>query len=282
MDCKYKDKKHKYDGLKFIRNCPICNKEMTYKSVYGYNIANEKKCKCMSCNNKGNNNPFYGKLHTNETKHKLSIQKIGVKLSKEHRDKVVNVLKSNPNPLKGTSYYQIWLKKYGKEMADEKQKQWTEKLSKRFSGSGNNMYGKPSPMGTGQGWKGWYKTHYFRSLRELSYMIYLDENNITWENGESKRFTVEYIDYKGTKRTYRPDFFVDNKIIVEIKPQRLHNSPSVLTKKKSIESFCNKNGFVYELKDQPINSDKIKNGYENKTIKFLNGYDIKFLNYGKA
>ncbi len=280
--CKYEDRKHKYDGIKFIRNCPECNKQITYKSVYRYNTANEEKCKCKSCNNKGNNNPFYGKYHTNKTKDKLSLLQIGVPNTKEHNNKIKAWANTHDNPMKGKSVYEMWVKNHGKKEADRRMSELKRNHSKRFSGSGNPMYGRPSPMGTGQGWKGWYKTHYFRSLRELSYMIYLDENNITWESGESKRFTVEYTDYKGTKRTYRPDFFVDNKIIIEIKPQRLHNSPSVLAKKKSIESFCNKNGFTYELKDQLIEPDKIKLGHENKTIKFSDGYDVKFFNYIKS
>ena len=33
------------------------------------------------------------------------------------------------------------------------------------------MYGRFSPRGSGNGWSGWYKEWYFRSLLELSYMI---------------------------------------------------------------------------------------------------------------
>ena len=262
-----------------IRNCPHCNKEIKYKSKYTCNRADKEKCLCKSCAELVDKNHFYGKFHNKKTKTKLSIQKKGILHKKEHNDKIRLWAKTHSNPMKGKSVYSIWIEKYGKNIADKKLSELKSRISIKTTGEKNPMYGKPAPQGTGQGWKGWYKGHYFRSLRELSYMIYLDENNLTWETGESKKFTVEYIDYKGTKRTYRPDFFVNNKIIVEIKPLRLHNSPSVLIKKKSIEKFCNKNNFIYELKDISIEADKIKSGYKNKIIKFSDGYDVKFFNY---
>jgi hypothetical protein len=33
------------------------------------------------------------------------------------------------------------------------------------------MYGKPSPQGSGNGWSGWYKGKYFRSIMELSFIV---------------------------------------------------------------------------------------------------------------
>lgn len=50
---------------------------------------------------------------------------------------------------KGKTFEEI----YGKEKAVELK----EKLSERFSGEGNPMFGKPSPEGSGNGWSGWYK-----------------------------------------------------------------------------------------------------------------------------
>jgi hypothetical protein len=56
---------------------------------------------------------------------------------------------------------------YGKEKANKMK----NNLSILNSGSKNKMYGKPSPQGSGNGWSGWYKGWYFRSLIELSYMV---------------------------------------------------------------------------------------------------------------
>ncbi len=49
-----------------------------------------------------------------------------------------------------------------------------EKHRQNAIGEGNNMYGRPSPQGSGNGWSGWYKERYFRSLRELMFLIYAE------------------------------------------------------------------------------------------------------------
>ena len=80
------------------------------------------------------------------------------------------------------------------------------------------MYGKPSPQGSGNGWSGWYKGWYFRSLLELSYMILVIERfNISWSNGEKIKIT--YKNFSGINRNYFPDFLLNNKYIIEIKPK---------------------------------------------------------------
>jgi len=50
------------------------------------------------------------------------------------------------------------------------------------------MYGKPAPIGSGNGWSGWYKGWYFRSLLELSFMINVIERfKMSWQNAETKK-----------------------------------------------------------------------------------------------
>ena len=176
---------------------------------------------------------------------------------------------------------EIWTEKFGKETAAIMFENYKEKHSKRCAGEGNPMYGKPSPKGAGNGWKGWYKEVYFRSLREVSYLIYLDKNNILWTPAEKKEFTIHYLDYKGDKRTYRPDFLVNGNILVEIKPKRLHNSPTIQLKAAAAIDFCNKHNLKYELVDFPINANDILEKLIYNEIKFDRDYKEKFLNYIK-
>jgi hypothetical protein len=149
------------------------------------------------------------------------------------------------------------------------------------SGEKNNMYGKPSPQGSGNGWSGWYKGWFFRSLKELSYMIYVIERfNLKWESAEKKKFKIDYIDYTGNKRTYHPDFLIENKYLVEIKPKCLWNSDNVKRKAEAAIEFCSKYNFKYKLTESPklIKFTDIKQLVINKKVIFTDRYQEKFNN----
>jgi len=179
----------------------------------------------------------------------------------------------------GRSVYSVWLAKYGKEGADRRDLECREKKSKKSSGKNNPMYGKSSPNGSGQGWKGWYKDFFFRSLRELSYVLYLEEYNIKWTSGEHD-ILIRYKNYDGSDRTYRPDFYLPElKKVIEIKPKRLQKSPLIKLKTKAAIKHCENLGLEYEILDYPINLDKIKSSLNNGLIKFQGKYLEKFLNY---
>lgn len=261
----------------FKRSCPICNKTIFYSKKHNCAAAENRKSECRSCQAKrkvGVKNPFYGKTHSQETKNIISHFNSEVRvLSNDFlKQAKVNLSKvTNKRPL-----YNIWLEKYGKEIADQKLQLFKNKQSLNQSGINNPMYGKPSPQGSGNGWSGWYKNWYFRSLRELSYMIkVLEDQGLTWEIPD-KNFKIPYIDYTGQSRTYFPDFIVDNKII-EIKPYKLHNTPKVLAKKKAAEDFCKSKNMNYELIDPILLSEEeIKLLYLSGQIKFLDKYDLKF------
>ena len=175
--------------------------------------------------------------------------------------------------------YEYWVIKYGKEIADKKMKDYSEKRSKIHSGKNNPMYGKPSPNGSGQGWKGWYKGHYFRSLREVSFTLYLDANNIPWTTGEAHKFDITYKNYDGTDRTYRPDFFVNNEKLVEIKPKRLQKTPNIMAKTAAALIACEKWGIKYEIIDFKINPEMIKEALDKGLIEFARDYKERFLTY---
>ena len=236
----------------------------------------------LNVNNHGVGNPFYGRHHTPESiKKSIKNRDYSVYKTEEFRKLQSFNNSGKKNSMHGKSVYSLWLEKYGKEEADIRMEAYRKKQSFNNSGKKNSMYGKPSPNGSGQGWKGWYNKHFFRSLRELSYMIYLDENKIIWRSGESNQFTVEYIDYKGTSRTTRPDFFINNNELIEIKPLKLHATPKVMAKKLAMEIFCKLNNYTYTLKDIDINTDKIKRELDSGNIKFMKNYKEKFLAYIK-
>lgn len=175
---------------------------------------------------------------------------------------------------KGKTIEEIW----GEEKATKMRKQYT--LSR--SGKGNNMYGKPSPHGSGNGWSGWYKGWFFRSLKELSYMIYVIERfNFKWESAETKKFKIEYIDWKNSSRTYHPDFLIEGKYLVEIKPKRLWNSDGVKRKKEAAIKFCDENNLTYKLTESPkqITFLEIQILIKNNNLIFIKTYQDKFNKY---
>ena len=176
----------------------------------------------------------------------------------------------------GRSVYDIWLLKYGKIEAERLLNNLKEKHRTNSTGANNPMYGKKTPEGSGNGWSGWYKNKlFFRSLKELSYAYNLDKDGIPWQSAEFVKIT--YTDFNNVLRTYRPDFLVDDKLLVEIKPKSLHKSVAVRSKMNAAIAYCVDTKWTYQLLDQePLDINTIRGLYECKDIKFLDRYEKLF------
>lgn len=260
------------------RKCPNCDKDITYTQKGSYNRALKLQALCKSCAKKGKNNSFYGQRHSLSTKKILREKSSTYIHTDQSRKKRSAKMSGSNNSMFGRNFYDIWVKRYGEEEANKRMVTYREKQSVNSSGKNNPMYGRPSPQGSGNGWSGWYKGWYFRSLRELSYVVkHLEKNNLKWESAEKKKFTIPYKDWDGADRTYRPDFFVENKDLVEIKPNKLKQATTVNLKKIAAEKFCKKSGYNYIMIEPEILSDKdIKELYKSGKIKFIERYDKKF------
>lgn len=243
-----------------IRICPHCNQEIAYKHPFSYTKALKLNKKCVKCTRKevsnrpevrkknseimkvlmsGSGNPFYGRKHSDESRKKISKT-------------VSNSITGERNPMHGRRVYDCWIERYGKEEADRLKSNWQSKLSSANSGENNPMYGRPSPAGAGNGWSGWYKGWFFRSINELSYRVkVIDRFDILWESGELSKWQIEYIDFDGTSRTYHPDFILAGRYMIECKPRKLFNSQTVQLKALAAELFCDKYGLKYKLRECP-------------------------------
>lgn len=268
----------------YTRNCPECGKELSYTNKYNRNKADKKQSLCNKCciskqNRSGQNNAFYGKKHSDATKQKiLSTKKQNGTLNSMTESKKENLRVKNSgsgNPMYGKRVYDIWIEKYGVEEAQLKEAERKRKLSIASSGSNNPMYGKPSPKKAGNGWSGWYKNHYFRSLRELGFIVlYLESNKLDWSSAENIR--IPYISYDGKHRTYSPDFLVGD-IIYEIKPKRLINSPLNILKRNAGEEYAKSHNLKYIIMDfDIIEFNKLKTLIDNNIVKLTDKTEIKY------
>ncbi len=265
----------------YTRTCPQCKLVVEHTNKYNRDEAIEKKRLCRRCcyDNRdlaGDKNPFWGKTHTQETKNKIASRDISFNQNPEYKLKRSLAVMGEANPMYGKCNFEIWTSKYGLTEAKLRQYKVNKRLSEVFSGNMNPMYGKPSPQGSGNGWSGWYHGWYFRSLRELSYVInHIERNRLDWQPAESLR--IDYTDWEGHRRTYRADFLVSNRFLIEVKPAALHLSRSVRIKAEAAERFCRQNGFQYKIEDPELLSDnEIVVLHHTKQVRFLDKYELKF------
>jgi G:T-mismatch repair DNA endonuclease (very short patch repair protein) len=107
--------------------CPLCCELRNIKKLHHYNLKNITLC--SQCQNKGENNPFFGMTHNEKTKKIISSKNKG----KFCGDK---------NPMFGVSFMDRWISLHGKEIADKKNKSRSEKISLATQGKNNPFYGK--------------------------------------------------------------------------------------------------------------------------------------------
>lgn len=224
-------------------------KGKSYEERYGDNKSNEIREK-LSSKSSGENNPNYGGVYS----------------------KFEGAIKWTEENLKGKT----WEEAFG----EEKCQLMKNKVSVKVSGENNGMYGKPSPKGSGNGWKGWYKGIYFASLNELYYLKYLLDNNIKFENGEKRKYKVQY-EFMGKKLNYFLDFYLlETNEYIEIKPKKLINSPKNKAKFRAAASLYGDKFKVLTEDDlMQINLDDMYDLYLKKEIVFLKKYDEKFIQY---
>lgn len=268
----------------FFRLCPRCGCQISHTIKSNRDQADKKQSLCKICGYivrdvSGDKNPFYGKTHTTEARAKISAGDKSYSQTKEYQTKRSTAILGKRNPNYGISNYSRWVAKYGKEKANELNDAYRAKQSLLNSGCNNNMYGKPSPAGSGNGWSGWYHGNFFRSLLELSYIVKeLDGKCKKWCSAERKDLTIPYIAWDGTQRTYRADFFVDDKYLIEVKPLKLQTSVSVVSKQLAAEKFCEEHGFIYKLESvEKISIEDIGKLRDDGLLVFTKRYEVLFL-----
>lgn len=276
-----------------FRECPKCHKTIVYGSNYSMKSAEYKNSICRPCASsrtfKDMHNevregkrlaPFSGKTHSEENRKKHSDF-----MKNEFREgRYDHSGKNNPMYGKTSENFLNFCKKtYVERFGYDRSQELKQNLSNKTAGKNNAMYGKPSPRKSGSGVKGYYKDWWFRSLRELAFMInYIERFNLSWSNGE--KLSISYVNYDGRNRTYRPDFIVNKKYLIEVKPKKLHGTPLVILKKNAAIEFCKTINLKYKLIDpiQKIKTqqllDLIESGQvqvDQRTLTKIHEYDTR-------
>lgn len=263
-------KKYNIPDDRIYRYCPSCKNKIFHINRRERERREDRDCgKCSAPHLTGEKNPFFGKHHTEEMKKFYHDIHKGKRYSPETEFKKG----SEGNTV---SNHDSWVKKYGIEVANEKHEAFKNKIGKIFSGDGNPMYGKPAPVGSGNGWSGWYKGWYFRSLLELSYMIFVIERfNIKWEPGESKKNKIEY-QHDGVIKNYFPDFILNEKYVIECKPKKLQNSEINKIKMEYAKYYCESRGLVLKIRDcRKIKKQELIELYKSGNVRFIEKYELK-------
>ena len=115
------------DKFPFKRHCPKCNREIFYSRKDSLKRAETQNRLCSSCTISGENNPFYGKHHTDISNKKNAEWHKGRKTSDIHK------LNTSRNHSK------YWL---GKKRSEQDR----EKMRKAKLGKPSNRKGKPCSL----------------------------------------------------------------------------------------------------------------------------------------
>jgi len=187
---------------------------------------------------RGENNPFYGKKHTSETR---------LKMSENHADftgdknPFKNAIKRNPQIL--VRHMKIWRKQWNKLKADPVRfKKLCDQRSR--TSSANILKGKLNSYGRGHKQGYFYSKKqdlkiYFRSSWEEDFLSYC-------EKSESIKTFISCpirIPYKFNQniKNYVPDFMLNNHLIVEIKPSKMSVFHQNKMKLSALKNFCKNN-----------------------------------------
>lgn len=154
------------------------------------------------------------------------------------------------------------------------------KLKVARHGKDNAQFGKPAYTGSGNGWSGWYKDKYFRSLLELSFIInYLEKNSLEYTSAESTSYKIPYTNYEGKQRNYFADFVTSNNLI-EVKPKSAVTWYVNKLKFTAAEEWCKTNNYTFKIFDntmfKQLTNEQLILMYKDNIIKWLPRYEAKF------
>lgn len=148
------------EEIEYIRKCPDCNIELKTKNIYHFKKCKKENKKCLSCSLKGRkfteehkknlsknhadvngeNNPFFKKNHTDETKKKIREKNLGIdRFSEDQKEKIRIKYRGEGNPFYGKKHSEE-TKNYLRSL--EKTEEHRKKLSEAGKGKVHSQESK--------------------------------------------------------------------------------------------------------------------------------------------
>lgn len=206
----------------------------------GTTISDEQK-RNLSRHNSGSKNPFYGKSHSAATRTKMSRNHADFRGDNNPLRKALS-----KDPSKREKLSRLQKLKWTKLKKDE---QRFALFRQRASASTVKamLDGKCKSYGRGHE-HGWFKSDkqktyiYYRSSYEHRFLEWCE---IHRDKFCACPFSVPYKHPDGRERLYLPDFLVDDRYVVEIKPRSMTNWDINTRKAHSAKSLFSKMGLTY-------------------------------------
>lgn len=236
------------NNLKEFKCNKFYYKEVQHGRAKGPLNENELRArKELSIKFKGENNPFYGIKHTEETKHTMSIN---------HAD-----FKGENNPFKKSLKIEGKIEEHKnrcKTIWNNRDKEWRENFSKKLSismSSSKNFekeyFHKNHKCGyleTKKAGKIWY-----RSSWEKEVAIQLDKLECVIKFSLEER-CIKYINENNKERSSRIDFLVylsnGNILMIEVKPKDLQYYKNNKLKIEGYKKYCMEQNIYFILIDE--------------------------------
>ncbi len=83
----------------------------------------------------------------------------------------------------------------------------------------------------------------------LQFLLVAERFNLKLKTAESKQYQIKYSDFEGTERSYFPDYVVNDKRLVKVKPKKLWNTPKNKIKFEAAREWCNDKNLIFKVVD---------------------------------
>ena len=265
------------------KNCSECGRDQYYTVERSLQLAIENDIYCKSCSHKGNklseehkrkiSRASFGRRHSEETKKKISLSNKGKNnafYGKKHTEKSKQKMRENRldtsgenNPMYGVHRFGRDNPFYGKKHTKESRNIMSTTRSQLIS------EGKINITKNSRGYKGWYfstknnEKFYHDSALELYRMMQLDNcDDINWWT-KRHGIRIPYI-RDNNQKNYVPDFLIQykngNKVLEEIKGY----DPYANIKRNALLKYCSENKLIFRW----INQEEVE-GYRQWMKKYL-------------
>ncbi len=115
--------------------------------------------------------------------------------------------------------------------------------------------------------QGWYKGWFFRSFKELSFVLLTEKNGSVWRTAEVNELAVYYTDPWGRTKKHYADILVDESTMFEIKPKKHQRGKIVKLKAEAMKKFCETKGYTYQMvSPRKISKEELETLLEEKKI----------------